>query len=71
MPKNSTEIRSLARSHTRTALNALVGIIKNGKSESARIAAAAALFDRGWGRPGQAKIGDIEVSPVRDEDPQA
>ena len=28
-PKSITEIRSLARSHTRTALNVLVGVMRN------------------------------------------
>jgi len=30
-PKSITEIRSLARSHTRTALNVLVGVMRNTK----------------------------------------
>jgi hypothetical protein len=50
-----TEIRSLARSHTRTALNVLVGVMRNTKAPApARIAAANAILDRGWGKPKQA-----------------
>ena len=55
MPKSLTEIRSLARSHTRTALNVLVRVMRNTKApEPARIAAANAILDRGWGKATQA-----------------
>ena len=55
MPKAVTEIRSLARSHTRTALNVLVAVMRNTKATPpARVAAANALLDRGWGKPTQA-----------------
>ena len=54
VPKSVTEIRSLARSHTRTALNVLVGVMRNTKAPPpARIAAANAILDRGWGRAPQ------------------
>lgn len=53
MPKSVTEIKSLARSHTRTALNVLVAVTRNTKA-AARIAAANAILDRGWGKPTQA-----------------
>jgi hypothetical protein len=53
--KTITEIRSLARSHTRTALNVLVGVMRNTKAPApARIAAANAILDRGWGKAAQA-----------------
>ena len=53
--KTVTEIRSLARSHTRTALNVLVGVMRNTKAPApARIAAANAILDRGWGKAAQA-----------------
>jgi hypothetical protein len=55
MPKSLTEIRSLARSHTRTALNVLVRVMRNTKAPPpARIAAANAILDRGWGKAAQA-----------------
>jgi hypothetical protein len=55
MPKSLTEIRSLARSHTRTALNVLVRVMRNTKAPApARIAAANAILDRGWGKATQA-----------------
>jgi hypothetical protein len=46
-------LRSLARGHTELCIKVLAGIAQNGDSESARVAAAAALLDRGWGRPPQ------------------
>jgi hypothetical protein len=55
MPKALAEIRSLARSHTRTALNVLVGIMRsNDATAAARVSAANAILDRGWGKAPQA-----------------
>jgi hypothetical protein len=54
MPKSLTEIRSLARSHTRTAINVLVGIMRsNDATAAARVSAANAILDRGWGKATQ------------------
>lgn len=61
MAKAPTEIRSLARGHTETALNTLAGIMVNSEApHSARVSAAQALLDRGWGKPAQAIIGGDE-----------
>ena len=55
MPKTLVQIRSLARSHTRTAINALVGVMRSkNATHAARVSAANAILDRGWGRPPQA-----------------
>lgn len=49
-----TEIRSLARSHTRTALRVLVGIMRSDDATpAARLSAANAILDRGWGKAAQ------------------
>ena len=49
-----TEIRSLARSHTRTAINVLVGIMRSkDATPAARVSAANAILDRGWGKATQ------------------
>jgi hypothetical protein len=54
MPKTLTEIRSLARSHTKTALNVLVGVMRSkDATATARISAANAILDRGWGKATQ------------------
>jgi hypothetical protein len=50
-PKGDGEIRELARQHTAAALAALVEICQDGENESARVAAANAILDRGWGKP--------------------
>jgi hypothetical protein len=53
--KTVTEIRSLARSHTRTAINVLVGIMRSkDATPAARVSAANAILDRGWGKAPQA-----------------
>ncbi|WP_339031745.1 hypothetical protein WHZ78_24115 [Bradyrhizobium symbiodeficiens] len=49
-----TEIRSLARGHTRTALRVLVGIMRSDEATPAvRLSAANAILDRGWGKAAQ------------------
>src|SRR4030088_2714237 len=63
-PAVVADIRDLARQHSGTAVNTLVHIAENGKQESARVAAASALLDRGWGRPTQPIAGDGHMPPV-------
>ena len=66
MPKTPTQIRSLARSHTETAVNVLAGVMNQKDAPaSARIAAACALLDRGWGKATQPIAGDDEHDAVR------
>jgi hypothetical protein len=50
-PKGDGEIRELARQHTALALRTLSEIADHGENESARVAAANALLDRGYGKP--------------------
>ena len=55
MAKTSADIRSLARSHTATAVRVLAGIMKETRAPAAaRVSAAIAVLDRGWGKPQQA-----------------
>jgi len=61
MAKTPTDIRSLARAHTETAVNVLAGIMNEPESgAAARVSAATALLDRGWGKPKQAIVGEDE-----------
>ena len=54
MAKTPTEIRSLARAHTESAINCLAGIMnKDSAPEAARVSAANSLLDRGWGKAAQ------------------
>lgn len=48
------EIEAAARAHAGDALAALVDVALNGTTEGARVSAATALLDRGYGRPRQA-----------------
>jgi len=53
-PKTEKDVRSIARSHTEMAIRTLTAIAKQPKAQpSARVAAAQALLDRGWGKPNQ------------------
>lgn len=60
-------IADLARAHTDVALSALVYIATAGESEAARVAAANALLDRGYGKASQPVLHsggvNITVSP--------
>jgi hypothetical protein len=54
MAKTVTEIRSLARSYTRTALRVLVGVMRSkDATAAAKVSAANAILDRGWGKATQ------------------
>jgi hypothetical protein len=62
MSKASPEIRSLARAHTVAAIRALAKIMVQPKAPAAaRVAAAVALLDRGWGKPAQTILGDADA----------
>ena len=55
MSKTINEIRSLARSHSKTAINVLVGVMRSkDATHAARVSAANAILDRGWGKAPQA-----------------
>jgi hypothetical protein len=60
------DLRSLARGYTEVAIKTLGGIAKDGEGEAARVSAAVALLDRGWGKPNQphdAKIdGELRIT---------
>lgn len=64
-PKVIADVQALAREKTPIALNALSVIAENGVSEAARVSAATALLDRGWGRPAQT----IEATHRHEYDP--
>lgn len=59
MAKAKADIRSLARSHTESAINVLAGIMNQPDANpAARVAAATALLDRGWGKAPQTMSGE-------------
>jgi hypothetical protein len=55
------EVRTAARKYTTEAVATLAGIMRNGQSEQARIAAANSLLDRGYGKPAQTLAGDPDM----------
>ena len=57
-------LTDLAREHTAKAVEALVGVIESDEaSDAAKVSAATALLDRGWGRPKQ----DLGIELKSDE----
>lgn len=53
-PAEKRTLEALAKQHAETALAVLVEIATTGASEAARVTAATALLDRGYGKPRQA-----------------
>jgi hypothetical protein len=59
MAKSTADIRSLARSHTDAAIRVLAGVMREKKTPAAaRVSAAQALLDRGWGKATQPISGE-------------
>lgn len=44
-------LSELAKEHTEDAISVLVSLMAEGQPPSVRLSAAAAVLDRGWGRP--------------------
>jgi hypothetical protein len=67
-------LADLARAHTADALAALVKVLKEGESEAARVTAANAILDRGFGKPTQSHEhsgpngGPIEYAKLSDQE---
>lgn len=59
----------LAQQHSEAALSALVDVMNNGVSPAARVAAAPAILDRGYGKPRQAVAhsGGLSLSTLVEE----
>jgi hypothetical protein len=52
--KLPTDVKALARVHTESALNVLAGVMNAPDApHTARVAAATAILNRGWGQPHQ------------------
>ncbi|TAA50992.1 MULTISPECIES: DUF5681 domain-containing protein [unclassified Shinella] len=64
-PKADARVRELAQSQTENAIATLVSVMESLKSApAARVAAATAILDRGWGKPLQAIAGDSDSDPI-------
>jgi hypothetical protein len=66
-PKKRTPINlsTLARSHTDMAVKVLAGVAQNSEQDAARVSAATALLDRGWGKPAQPVTGKDGVEDIQ------
>jgi len=61
-PKALIDVIDLARQHTADAVHALCEVASQADAHpAARVAAAVALLDRGWGRPSQAIESSVHV----------
>jgi hypothetical protein len=79
-PKELRDIQHAARAHSAEAIAALVKIARDGRSESARVQAATAILDRGFGKPAQtvhrtnqdvSRLSDAEIANLlREFDPR-
>lgn len=63
--KATDDIKVLARQYTAEALEALVAVVRDSESDAARVSAANALLDRGYGKPSQVLSGDENGGPHR------
>ena len=50
-PGQSQRLSELAKAYTQEALKTLVDVARNGRTDAARVSAATALLDRGYGKP--------------------
>ena len=64
-PEQSQRLSELAKDYTHDALLTLVDVAKNGRSDAARVSAANALLDRGYGKPAvKEEIEHVDLPPV-------
>lgn len=66
-PKENAEIKALAKSYGKDAIEKMAALLES-DDEKVRLAAAQALLDRGYGKPAQAIIGgDEDDAPLKVE----
>jgi phage gp46-like protein len=67
--KATADIKAAAQKYTDQALQTLAQIMTDGESEAARVAAANAILDRGYGKPKQSVDveADVKASITRIE----
>lgn len=60
--EQQARLTDLAREHTVEALETLLDVMRNGLTDTARMAAANAILDRAYGRPRQAIEEQISIA---------
>ena len=61
--EQSQRLSELAKIYTQEALETLVDVAKNGRTDAARVSAAIALLDRAYGKPGRSEKQEIMKLP--------
>lgn len=65
-PKGNARVRDLAQAQTENAIATLVSVMEDKAAPpAARVSAATAVLDRGWGKPAQPIDGDGEGGPIQ------
>ena len=63
--EQSQRLSELAKDYTYDALETLVDVAKNGRSDAARVSAANALLNRGYGKPAvKEEIEHVQLPPM-------
>ena len=62
--EQGARLSELARSCTDIAFSTLVDVAMNGSSDTARVAAANAILDRGYGKPRLDEIDAVDLPPI-------
>jgi len=63
--KAKRELAEMAKEHAAMALQVLVNVAQSGESDAARVSAATAILDRGYGKPFQAmQITGADDGPI-------
>lgn len=63
-PRSRAHVFRLAKSYTDIAFSTLVDVAMNGSSDTARIAAANSILDRGYGKPKGNQEEDIDLPAI-------
>ena len=64
-PEQSQRLSELAKTYTEEALQTLVDVARNGRTDTARVSAANALLDRAYGKPAVREEKEIvDLPPV-------
>lgn len=63
--KLKAELMEAAKAYTEEALETLAAVMRSGESETARVAAADKLLDRGHGKAPQPQTGEGGKGPVK------
>ena len=62
--EQGARLSDLAKSYTDIAFSTLVDVAINGSSDTARIAAANSILDRGYGKPRVDEIEVVDLPPI-------